>query len=117
MLFYYGALAAAVIVGVAGQLLLKSGAERSEAAGMAGFLGQFLNPFTITGLGVYAVAALLYIVAIKRIPVSVAFPSVSLSYVAVAVAAHYLWNEPLGWPQFAGILLIAGGIFLIHQQT
>ena len=38
------------------------------------------------------------ILAIKRIPVSIAFPSVALSYVLVAVAAHFLWGEALGWP-------------------
>ncbi len=112
MLLSYGALVAAILVGVAGQLLLKAGAERST-----GFLAQFIDPFTILGLGVYALAAVLYIVAIKRLPVSIAFPSVSLSYVAVALAAHWLWNEPLGWPQFAGIVLIGGGILLIHQHA
>lgn len=109
MLLSYGALIAAILVGVAGQLLLKSGAERSS-----GFLAQFLDPFTILGLGVYALASVFYIVAIKRIPVSVAFPSVALSYVLVAVAAHFLWQEPLGLAQFGGIALIAGGILLLH---
>ena len=112
MLLSYAALAAAIVVGVAGQLLLKAGAERSD-----GVVGQFLDLFTFGGLATYALAAICYIVAIKRIPVSIAFPSVALSYVAVAVAAHYLWNEALGWPQFAGIALIAGGILLIHQHA
>ena len=109
MLLSYGALAAAILVGVAGQLLLKTGAERSRD-----FLGQFLDPFTIFGLGVYALAAVLYIVAIKRLPVSIAFPSVALSYVLVAIVAHFLWGEPLGIAQFAGIALIGGGILLLH---
>jgi small multidrug resistance pump len=47
--------------------------------------------------------------------VSIAFPSVAASYVIVAVIAHLLWNEPLGWPQWGGIALIIGGIALIHQ--
>ena len=109
MLLSYGALVAAILVGVGGQLLLKSGAERSS-----GFIAQFLDPFTILGLAVYALASVFYIVAIKRIPVSVAFPSVALSYVLVAVAAHFLWQEPLGLAQFGGIALIAGGILLLH---
>ena len=54
--------------------------------------------------------------ALNKLPVSIAFPSVAASYAIVAVIAHLLWNEPLGWPQFAGILLIGGGIFLIHQH-
>jgi len=61
------------------------------------------------------VAALCYILALKKIPVSIAFPSVAASYAVVAVLAHVLWNEPLGWPQLAGIVLIGGGVLLIHQ--
>jgi drug/metabolite transporter (DMT)-like permease len=30
--------------------------------------------------------------------------------------AHLLWNEPFGWPQIAGLLLISSGILLIHQH-
>jgi drug/metabolite transporter (DMT)-like permease len=48
--------------------------------------------------------------------VSIAFPSVAASYAVVAVLAHVLWNEPLGWPQLAGIVLIGSGVLLIHQH-
>ena len=108
---YYAALLAAILLGVMGQILLKTGAERS-----ADMVGQFRDPFTIVGFAVYAFAAILYIIAIKKIPISIAFPSVAASYIAVAVIAHLLWGEPLGWPQFAGILLIGSGILLLHQH-
>jgi undecaprenyl phosphate-alpha-L-ara4N flippase subunit ArnE len=110
LLPYYCALVAAILFGVVGQVLLKTGAVRS-----ADVLAQFLDPFTIVGLGAYGLAAICYIAAIKKIPLTLAFPSVSLSYVLVAVIAHYAWNEPLGWPQLGGIALIAGGILLLHQ--
>jgi small multidrug resistance pump len=113
MLISYGALAAAILIGVAGQLLLKAGADRSAE----GILAQFLNPFTIGGLAAYGLGAIFYIVAIKRIPVSIAFPSVALSYVLVAIAAHLLWQEALGWQQFAGIGLIAAGILVLHASA
>ena len=31
-------------------------------------------------------------------------------------AITYRWNEPFGWPQFAGLLLIGSGILLLHQH-
>jgi small multidrug resistance pump len=106
---YYLALLGGVLVGVAGQILLKMGAQRS-----GDIVAQFLDPYTIVGFAVYALAAILYIISLKRIPLSVAFPSVSLSYIVVAVAAHLMWQEPLGLPQFGGIALISGGILLLH---
>ncbi len=107
---YYASLAVAVLLGVAGQVALKSGAD-----GSATLADQFFNPLTAIGFAVYVLAALFYIVALKKIPVSIAFPSVSASYAIVAVLAHLLWAEPLGWRQIAGILLIGGGIIVIHQ--
>jgi small multidrug resistance pump len=107
---YYAALLAGILLGIAGQILLKTGAERS-----VGMVGQFLDPFTILGFGAYSVAAIFYIIAIKKIPISQAFPTVSISYVVVAVLGHLLWGETLGWPQLAGLALIAGGIVLLHQ--
>ena len=44
------------------------------------------------------------------------FPSVSLSYAIVAVIGHWLFNEPFGWQQIAGIVLIMGGVFLVNQH-
>jgi multidrug transporter EmrE-like cation transporter len=107
---YYTSLVGAILFGVAGQIALKSGALASPS-----LIAQFFNPLTILGLAVYALAAVCYIVALKKIPVSVAFPSVAASYAVVAVIAHLAWNEPLGWPQLGGLLLIGGGIVLIHQ--
>jgi small multidrug resistance pump len=53
--------------------------------------------------------------ALKKIPVSIAFPSAAASYVVVVVLAHFLWDEPLGWSQMAGIVLIGSGVLLINQ--
>ena len=111
MSVYYTSLLAAILFGIAGQIALKSAAEAS-----ATITAQFLNPLTIIGLAIYIVAALCYILALKKIPVSIAFPSVAASYAVVAVLAHILWNEPLGWPQLAGIALIGSGVLLIHQH-
>ena len=111
MSIYYTSLVAAILLGIAGQIALKSAAE-----GSATVTAQLLNPLTMIGLAIYIVAALCYILALKKIPVSIAFPSVAASYAVVAVLAHVLWNEPLGWPQLAGIVLIGSGVLLIHQH-
>ena len=111
MVVYYASLAAAILLGVAGQILLKS-----AAGGSVTVVGQFLNPLTIIGFAIYVFAAFCYILALKKIPVSVAFPSVSASYAIVALLAHLLWDEPLGLAQISGLLLISGGVLLINQR-
>jgi multidrug transporter EmrE-like cation transporter len=111
MSVYYTSLAAAILLGIAGQIALKSAADGALTA-----VAQFLNPLTIIGLAVYIVAAVCYVLALRRIPVSVAYPSVAASYAVVAVLAHVLWNEPFGLPQMAGIVLIGSGVLLINQH-
>ena len=106
----YLSLAVAILLGIAGQIVLKSG-----AVGAPSLTAQLLNPLTWGGLVIYGFAAIAYIAALNKIPVSIAFPSVAASYAVVAVLAHLLWHDPLGWPQWGGIALIGAGIVLIHQ--
>lgn len=108
---YYVSLLGAILFGVAGQIALKSGALAAPTVA-----AQFVNPLTLIGFAIYVAAAFCYIVALKRIPVSLAFPSVAASYAVVAVIAHLLWNEPFGWAQLGGLVLIGSGILLIHQH-
>ena len=111
MAIYYVSLVCSILLGVAGQIALKSGALGSPTVA-----AQFVNPLTIIGFTIYVFAAFCYIVALKKIPVSVAFPSIAASYAVVAIIAHLLWNEPFGWPQIGGLVLIGGGILLIYRH-
>lgn len=107
---YYAALAGAIVTGIGGQMLLKVGASAETLP------AQLLRPSTIVGLLLYGLAAFLYMIALRKLPVSVAFPSVSLSYAIVAVMGHWLFHEPFGWQQIAGIVLIMGGVVLVNQH-
>ena len=107
---YYAALAGGIVTGIGGQMLLKVGASADN------LVAQLLRPSTLVGLFLYGIAAFLYIIALRKLPVSVAFPSVSLSYAIVAVLGHWLFNEPFGWQQIAGIVLIMGGVLLVNQH-
>lgn len=109
MLLFYLALAAAILAGVAGQLLLKAGADAETV------WAQLLRPSTIVGLGFYGCGAFLYLIALRKIPVSVAFPSVAASYAVVAFLGYFLWNEPLGLPQVGGLVLIICGVLLLQH--
>ena len=109
MTIYYVALGIGILAGIGGQILLKAGASAPD------FMSQLMRPSTIAGLALYGSAAFLYIIALRKIPVSVAFPSVSLSYALVAVLGHFLFGEPFGIKQIGGIALIMGGVVLINQ--
>ncbi|MEI7873254.1 MAG: SMR family transporter [Alphaproteobacteria bacterium] len=109
MTIYYVALGISILAGIAGQILLKAGADAPD------FISQILRPSTLCGLAFYGSAAFLYILALRKIPMSVAFPSVSVSYVLVAILGHFVFGEPFGLKQIGGLALIMGGVILINQ--
>jgi drug/metabolite transporter (DMT)-like permease len=112
MALYYVSLAAGILLGVAAQLLLKVG-----ATGEGGVVAQFLKPQSIGGLALYGFAAVFYMLALRKIPVSVAFPSVALSYVLLAALASIWLKEPLGPTQIVALVLIVAGVALLNHHA
>jgi drug/metabolite transporter (DMT)-like permease len=67
----------------------------------------------VLGLFLYGGAAILYIVALRRIPMSRALPCTAVSYVAAALIGHYAFGETLGASHISAIALICGGVILL----
>ena len=105
----YALLFTAIALSAVGNVLLKSG------AGAEGFVDQLLRPATIVGFVFYGVSALLYIVALRRIPLSIAAPSVALSYALVAAVGYFWFKETLSPRQIGGIAAIVVGVMLLNQ--
>jgi multidrug transporter EmrE-like cation transporter len=110
MSFYWGALVAAICSSLVGQVLLKAGAD---TAGGVSFIGQMLRWQTMLGLCFYGLGALLYIMALRRIPMSVALPCTAASYVVIAAIGWYFFGEAMGVQKMAAIALISAGVVLL----
>lgn len=104
----YLLLVLAIALGVSGQVCLRTGSATPNLT------GQFLSPWTIVGLMFYGLAAVSYMICIRYIPISIAYPSVALGYVVVAVIAHMRWNEELNAVNLGGMGLIVIGVALLH---
>jgi undecaprenyl phosphate-alpha-L-ara4N flippase subunit ArnF len=67
------------------------------------------------GLAAYACSMLCWLLALRRIALSKAYPLLSLSYVLVWAAALILpaFNEVFQWGKLAGVALIFSGLLLI----
>jgi multidrug transporter EmrE-like cation transporter len=107
---HFLALFAAITVSATGQLLLKAG-----ATGEGAFLDQLFRWQTVIGLGCYGLAAMLYIVALRAIPMSVALPSTALSYAVIALLGFLVWNEPVSWQHLAALGLICSGVVMLTR--
>ena len=104
---YWVSLFAAIFTSMGGQALLKAGAGRAD------FVSQLFDWRTIVGLCLYGGAAMLYIVALRRIAVSVALPCSAISYIAAAAIGYYAFHEPLTLTHIAAIGLISIGVLAL----
>lgn len=71
------------------------------------------EPRLWTGLVLFAVSALFWLVVLSRVPLSVAYPSVGMSYVFVVLFSRLWLHEhvpPLRW---LGVVIIVTGIALV----
>jgi multidrug transporter EmrE-like cation transporter len=113
---------AGVLLNAAAQLLLKAG---TNAIGTFAFSADNLvpvgirvasNPFIVSGLGCYGVSVVVWIMALSRVEVSLAYPMLSIGYVVNAVAAWYLFGEALSAQRMIGIGTIIVGVFLVARS-
>ncbi len=101
------ALVVAISTSVAGQALLKGG------AGAGSIFEQLFDRRTIIGLCLYGGAALFYIVALRKIPVSVALPCTAASYIAGAAIGHFVFGEVLTPLHLAALGVILAGVAML----
>ena len=110
---------AGVLLNAAAQLLLKAGANRVgpvdlEPQAMVLALRELgLSAPIIGGLFCYVVSVVIWIVALTRVDVSVAYPMLSIGYVVNALAAWWLFGEALTPMRLLGIGVIIVGVFLL----
>jgi len=111
-----------VLLNAVAQLLLKAGSR--AIAGVELSLGNAwtlleriaLNPPILGGLACYAVSVVVWILALSRVDVSIAYPMLSVGYVMNAIAAWLLFGEPLGSARLAGIGVIIVGVWLVARS-
>ena len=110
-----------VLLNAIAQLLLKAGAGAITAielkpANALAIAGKVMfNLPIIAGLGCYAVSVVVWILALSRVEVSIAYPMRSVGYVLNAVAAWWLFGESVNAQKIAGIGLIIVGVWLVAR--
>jgi multidrug transporter EmrE-like cation transporter len=100
-----------VLLNAAAQLLLKAGTNAMPLG-----LRLALEPHILGGLACYAVSVVVWVIALSRVPVSIAYPMLSIGYVVNAVAAWQLLGESLSPMRLGGIGVIIAGVFIVARS-
>ena len=70
----------------------------------------------IGGLACYVVSVVVWILALSRVEVSVAYPMLSIGYVINAALAWWLFGEAVGMQRLAGIGVIIIGVIIVARS-
>jgi undecaprenyl phosphate-alpha-L-ara4N flippase subunit ArnE len=106
----YGVLLASAVFAAAGQVLFKLGAADRTS------LRDFINLQLAGGGALYFLGAVLWIAALSKAPLSVAYPFTALTFVLVYLASVFLLGErpPIG--AIAGVIIVLCGLGLIFRS-
>ena len=111
-----------VLLNACAQLLLKAGTNRMgdlefTLANALQIAQRVLTiwPFLL-GFACYAVSIVVWIAALSRVPVTVAYPMLSIGYVVNALIARVWLGETLSLGGWTGIGLICVGVWLVARQ-
>lgn len=116
-------LLAGVLLNAAAQLFLKAGTNAtgvitlSASDGLETLVRLATVPPILAGLACYAVSVVVWILGLSRVPVSVAYPMLSLGYVVNAVAAQFLFGEAVTVQRWIGIGFIVLGVFVVARSA
>ena len=111
-----------VLLNAAAQLLLKAGTNvlgnltNSGGEIVSTALRVATNPHIAGGLVCYVISVGVWIVALSRVEVSVAYPMLSIGYIVNALAAWHLFGESLSAQKLVGIGVIIVGVYLVARS-
>lgn len=73
------------------------------------------EPWLWLGLGCYVISVVIWILALSRVDVSIAYPMLSLGYVVNALAAWAWLGEAMSLTRVVGIGIIIFGVFVLAR--
>jgi len=112
----YVLLLLSMTMAVTGQLLFKRGLSSATLVPTIGSVLQTIFiPTVFLGFFIYGMSSIVWLFVLQKLPLSVAYPSLALTYVIVVMASFVLFKEPLTVDKIVGVLLISIGVFFINK--
>jgi multidrug transporter EmrE-like cation transporter len=104
-------IAVAVVLGSAAQLFLKAGTNAAPVDFKLAF-----EPHILAGIACYGISLIVWVLALSKTPVSVAYPMVSVGFALNAALAWWLLGEAVTPTRMLGIAVIIAGVVLVARS-
>ncbi len=113
-------LLAAICLTVTGELFLKTGMNRVGTVGLSGLLqsiGRVAGtPQIWAGFFFVFSGAMVWLVVLSRVPLSWAYPMLSLGYILVLFFSKVALGEHVAPARWIGTLIVIAGVWLVYRS-
>ena len=113
----------AIVIGLGGQLSLKTGMNRIgridtiDLSNILSLIGKVaLSPIILFGLGLYVVGFIVWLIVLSRVDLSFAYPMISLNYVLVIFFSWLVLGEQIALTRLVGALVICTGVIILSRS-
>jgi multidrug transporter EmrE-like cation transporter len=121
-LIEFSLILAGVLLNAVAQLCLKAG---TRGVGIFAYslenilpIGWRLasNPYIVSGLLCYVASVIVWIMALSRVEVSIAYPLLSIGYIVNMLLAWRLLGEEINAMRIAGVFVIIVGVIMVARS-
>jgi undecaprenyl phosphate-alpha-L-ara4N flippase subunit ArnE len=106
-----------VIAASSGQLLLKHGMQlattRARDSGGSLVIAAATTPWVLLGLVVFAISAVVWLAALSRVPLSLAYPFNALGFLVILTASVLVLHERANLWTWGGTTLVVAGLVIV----
>ncbi|MEW4983636.1 MAG: EamA family transporter [Cycloclasticus sp.] len=94
-----------------GQLLFKLASDSFPSVISPGSLLSFaVNKYLLSALVIYGFATFLWVWALSKMPLSLAYPFMALAFIIVPILSYFALDEPLSISSLIGGCIIVAGL-------
>ena len=116
--FIYAQAVACSLMLACGQLIWKIGLDKLQVKAllsMEGIKKAMLSPYIWGGMAIYVVATVIWLNVLSKLPLSVAYPLMSIAYVFGLILAKTVLGESISLTRWMGGFVIVLGLILISR--
>ncbi|MCC5627740.1 EamA family transporter [Nostoc sphaeroides] len=98
-----------ILFSISGQLLMKHTMSHANE----GLFNWVFIQKLVLAISVYCLGVINWILALRSVKLSIAYPLTSLNYVGILFGSYYFFNEEITLTRIAGVITIFLGVLLV----
>lgn len=101
---------------ITGQFFFKYGLSQvSLSPNAQSIVRTIFTPYVFLGFVMYGISSIVWLFVLQKLPLSVAYPALALTYVIIVFVSAFALQEPLTVNKVVGSFIIVMGVILMFR--